>query len=178
MMKMLAMVEYGERAGSGLQGIFKTWQSVYHCAPKWEVTTSGGVDRTTLTLGFEGHQPDIETMKMLYGNLDELIEVSNTPESKGEINNNVQSPSESKGENKGEINNNVQNPSESKGENNKSKIIALLIGNGKLTLPELADRLNLSIGGVEKIVRQLKKEDILFRKGSTKAGEWIVNKGI
>lgn len=45
MMKMLAMVEYGERAGSGLQGIFKTWQSVYHCAPKLEVTTSGGVDR-------------------------------------------------------------------------------------------------------------------------------------
>ncbi len=182
MMKMLAMVEYGERAGSGLQGIFKTWQSVYHCAPKLEVTTSGGVDRTTLTLGFEGHQPDIETMKLLYGNPDDLIKVGDTPESKGEskgeINNNVQSPSESKGESKGEINNNVQNPSESKGENNKSKIIALLIDNGKLTLPELADRLNLSIGGVEKIVRQLKKEDILFRKGSTKAGEWIVNKGI
>ena len=68
MMKMLAMVKYGERAGSGLQGIFKTWQSVYHCAPKLEVTTSGGVDRTTLTLGFEGHQPDIEAMKLLYDN--------------------------------------------------------------------------------------------------------------
>ena len=40
MMKMLAMVKYGERAGSGLQGIFKTWQSVYHCAPKLEVTIS------------------------------------------------------------------------------------------------------------------------------------------
>jgi len=53
-----------------------------------------------------------------------------------------------------------------------------LIGNGKLTLPELAERLNLSIGGVEKIVRQLKKEGILFRKGSTKASEWIVKEGI
>ncbi len=66
------MVEYRERAGSGLQGIFKTWQSVYHCAPKLEVTTSGGVDRTTLTLGFEGHPPDIAAMKQLYGNPDEL----------------------------------------------------------------------------------------------------------
>lgn len=182
MMKMLAMVEYGERAGSGLQGIFKTWQSVYHCEPKLEVTTSGGVDRTTLTLGFEGHQPDIEAMKLLYGNPEDLIEVSDTQESKGEskgkINSNVQNPSESKGESKGEINSNVQNSSESKGENNRSKVIALLAGNGKLTLPELAERLNLSIGGVEKIVRQLKKEGILSRKGSTKAGEWIVNEGI
>lgn len=182
MMKMLAMVEYGERAGSGLQGIFKTWQSVYHCEPKLEVTTSGGVDRTTLTLGFEGHLPDIEAMKLLYGNPDNLIEVSDTQESKGEskgeINSNVQNSSESKGESKGEINSNVQNSSESKGENNRSKVIALLAGNGKLTLPELAERLNLSIGGVEKIVRQLKKEGILSRKGSTKAGEWIVNEGI
>ena len=182
MMKMLAMVEYGERAGSGLQGIFKTWQSVYHCAPKLEVTTSDGVDRTTLTLGFEGHQPDIEAMKLLYGNPDDLIEVSNTQESKGEskgeISDDIQSLSESKGESKGEINNNVQSPSESKGENNKSRIISLLTGNGKLTLPELAERLNLSIGGVEKIVRQLKKEGILSRKGSTKAGEWVVKQGI
>lgn len=182
MMKMLAMVEYGERAGSGLQGIFKTWQSVYHCEPKLEVTTSGGVDRTTLTLDFEGHQPDIEAMKLLYGNPDDLIEVSDIQESKGEskgeVSDDVQSPSASKGESKGEINNNVQNSSESKGENNKSRIISLLTGNGKLTLPELAERLNLSISGVEKIVRQLKKEGILSRKGSTKAGEWIVKEGI
>lgn len=164
MMKMLAMVKYGERAGSGLQGIFKTWQSVYHCAPKLEVTTSGGVDRTTLILGFEGHQPDIEAMKLLYDHPDELIEADSIQKSKGES--------------KGEISNDAQNSSGSKGENNKSKIISLLIGNGKLTLPELAEKLNLSIGGVEKIVRQLKKEGILFRKGSTKAGEWIVEEGI
>ena len=81
MMKMLAMVKYGERASSGLQCIFKTWQSVYHCAPKLEVTTSGDVDRTTLILGFEGHQPDIEAMKLLYDNPDELIEVDSTQES-------------------------------------------------------------------------------------------------
>ncbi|MDE6522265.1 MAG: putative DNA binding domain-containing protein [Muribaculaceae bacterium] len=68
MMKMLAMVEYGERAGSGLQGIFKTWESVYHCSPKLEVTTSGGVDRTILSLDFKGHIPDVDAMKRLYGN--------------------------------------------------------------------------------------------------------------
>ena len=177
MMKMLAMVKYGERAGSGLQGIFKTWQSVYHCAPKLEVTTSGGVDRTTLTLGFEGHQPDIEAMKLLYDNPDELIEVSDTPNSKGE----------SKGESKGGTNCITQNtgqskgqsngeayPLHSKGENNRIRVIRLLSDNGNLTLPEIAEKLQLSLGGVEKIVRQLKKESILSREGSTKAGKWIV----
>lgn len=49
-----------------------------------EVITSGGVDRTTLTLGFERHQPDIEAMKLLYGNPDNLIEVRNNPKNKKE----------------------------------------------------------------------------------------------
>lgn len=178
MMKMLAMVKYGERAGSGLQGIFKTWQSVYHCAPKLEVTTSGGVDRTTLTLGFEGHQPDIEAMKLLYDNPDELIEVSDTPESKGEskeeTNYITKNTGQSKEQSKGEGISVEPNPLHSKGESNRIRVIRLLSNNGNLTLPEIADKLQLSLGGVEKIVRQLKKEGILSREGSTKAGKWIV----
>ncbi len=174
MMKMLAMVKYGERAGSGLQGIFKTWQSVYHCAPKLEVTTSGGVDRTTLTLGFEGHQPDIEAMKLLYDNPDELIEVSDTPESKEETNYITKNTGQSKEQSKGEGISVEPNPLHSKGESNRIRVIRLLSDNGNLTLPEIADKLQLSLGGVEKIVRQLKKEGILSREGSTKAGKWIV----
>ncbi len=179
MMKMLAMVEYGERAGSGLQGIFKTWQSVYHCEPKLEVTTSGGVDRTTLTLGFEGHQPDIEEMKLLYGNPEDLIEVSDTQESKGEskgkINSNVQNLSESKVESKEDVVNVENNRSNSKGESNRIRVIRLLSNDGSLTLPEIAEKLHLSLGGVEKIIRQLKKNGILYREGSTKAGKWIIS---
>ncbi len=174
MMKMLAMVKYGERAGSSLQGIFKTWQSVYHCAPKLEVTTSGGVDRTTLTLGFEGHQPDIEAMKFLYDNPDELIEVSDTPESKEETNYITKNTGQSKEQSKGEGISVEPNPLHSKGESNRIRVIRLLSDNGNLTLPEIADKLQLSLGGVEKIVRQLKKEGILSREGSTKAGKWIV----
>ena len=174
MMKMLAMVKYGERAGSGLQGIFKTWQSVYHCAPKLEVTTSGGVDRTTLTLGFEGHQPDIEAMKLLYDNPDELIEVSDTPESKGESNGETNYITKNTGQSKGEGISVEPNPLHSKGESNRIRVIRLLSDNGNLTLPEIADKLQLSLGGVEKIVRQLKKEGKLSPEGSTKAGKWIV----
>ena len=174
MMKMLAMVKYGERAGSGLQGIFKTWQSVYHCAPKLEVTTSGGVDRTTLTLGFEGHQLDIEAMKLLYDNPDELIEVSDMPESKGETNYIAKNTGQSKEQSKGEGISVEPNPLHGKGESNRVRVINYLSDDGNLTLPEIAEKLQLSLGGVEKIVRQLKKEGILSREGSTKAGKWIV----
>lgn len=154
MMKMLAMVKYGERAGSGLQGIFKTWQSVYHCAPKLEMTTSGGVDRTTLTLGFEGHQPDIEAMKLLYDNPDELIEVSDTLESKGkskgETNYIAKNTGQSKEQSKGEGISIEPNPLHGKGESNRVRVINYLSDDGNLTLPEIAEKLQLSLGGVEK----------------------------
>ena len=63
----------------------------------------------------------------------------------------------------------------SNGRSNRSKVISLLSENGKLTLPEIAAWLNLSLGGVEKIVRQLKTEGILLREGSTKGGKWVVD---
>lgn len=72
MMKMLTLVEYGERAGSGLQGIFSTWEKVYHTTPKVEIATSG-VDRTTLTLSYGGNQPDIKAMRLLYDEPEGLI---------------------------------------------------------------------------------------------------------
>lgn len=181
MMKMLAMVEYGERAGSGLQGIFKTWQSVYHCVPKLEVTTSGGVDRTTLTIGFEGHQPDIEAMKLLYGNPDDLIEVSDTQESLSGIKDSTQ-------ENAREIKNDTQEDTNSTREktdttqevptSNRDRLISLLRDNPRLTLADIADMIGLTRDGVKKIADKLRAEGILSRKGSTKAGEWVVRDGI
>lgn len=181
MMKMLAMVEYGERAGSGLQGIFKTWQSVYHCVPKLEVTTSGGVDRTTLIIGFEGHQPDIEAMKLLYGNPDDLIEVSDTQESLSGIKDSTQ-------ENAREIKSDTQEDTNSTREktdttqevptSNRDRLISLLRDNPRLTLADIADMIGLTRDGVKKIADKLRAEGILSRKGSTKAGEWVVRDGI
>lgn len=183
MMKMLAMVEYGERAGSGLQGIFKTWQSVYHCAPKLEVTTSGGVDRTTLTLGFEGHQPDIEAMKQLYGNPDDLIEVSDTQESKGEsiqedrsIQETTQQAHDSTQESIQESRSIEESIQEIK--SNRDKVLYILSRKSSITLDEVAKMIGLSRIGVQKIASKLQTEGILSRKGSTKAGEWIVKDGI
>lgn len=186
MMKMLAMVEYGERAGSGLQGIFKTWQSVYHCAPKLEVTTSGGVDRTTLTLGFEGHQPDIEAMKLLYGNPDELIDVSDTLENKGEKREVLQSvPQTNVNVPQNGINvlqhvpqNNPRVPQ--KGENLlqdenfdiKQEIVILINEDLQITREQIAKKLNISS---KTVGRYLSKLGISW-EGHPKTGHWVLPK--
>lgn len=189
MMKMLAMVEYGERAGSGLQGIFKTWQSVYHCEPKLEVTTSGGVDRTTLTLGFEGHQPDIEAMKLLYGNPEDLIEVSDTQESKGKMGDGLKNSPERDGEhdsvhqksNKGSLEDmltSLLSSPEFIRSSSDQKVLMLLKSDPRLTLDRIAGFLNMTKRGVQKITNRLQQTGTLSRKGSTKAGEWVVKEGI
>lgn len=185
MMKMLAMVEYGERAGSGLQGIFRTWQSVYHCEPKLEVMTSGGVDRTTLTLGFEGHRPDISAMKLLYGTPDDLIEVSEVHESNFDMGSNPKSSPESNKEsesvyyklNKSSSENTLTSLLSSPEftiSSSEQKVLLLLKSDSRLTLERIAGFLNMTKRGVQKITNRLQQTGSLSRKGSTKAGEWIV----
>lgn len=186
MMKMLAMVEYGERAGSGLQGIFKTWQSVYHCTPKLEVTTSGGTDRTTLILDFGGQQPDIPAMKRLYDipgedyGVSEVFEhapeireagayyMSNRPTQQGRfMQRSVQDS----------LHENVQDslPYDiQRIKSNRDKVVHILSRNSTMTLEEVAQLIGLSRIGVQKIVGKLKQEGVLSRKGSNKSGEWIV----
>lgn len=181
MMKMLAMVEYGERAGSGLQGIFKTWQSVYHCAPRLEVTTTGGVDRTTLILDFGGRQPDIPAMKRLYGVYDEEYEspqmleysVVQEPDAAPMYGTTVRHSRQT--ENLQADSYEGLQDSLSGIKSNRDKVLRVLSMNSTMTLEEVAHVIGRSRIGVQKIVGTLKQEGILFRKGSNKKGEWIVN---
>lgn len=183
MMKMLAMVEYGERAGSGLQGIFKTWQSVYHCAPRLEVTTTGGVDRTTLILDFGGRQPDIPAMKRLYGVYDEGYEspqmleysVVQEPDAAPMYGTTVRHSRQT--ENLQADSYEGLQDSLSGIKSNRDKVLRVLSMNSTMTLEEVAQVIGMSRIGVQKIVGTLKQEGILFRKGSNKKGEWIVKGG-
>lgn len=181
MMKMLAMVEYGERAGSGLQGIFKTWQSVYHCAPRLEVTTTGGVDRTTLILDFGGRQPDIPAMKRLYGVYDEEYEspqmleysVVQEPDAAPMYGTTVRHSRQTESLQADSYEGLQDSLSGIK--SNRDKVLRVLSMNSTMTLEEVAQVIGMSRIGVQKIVGTLKQEGILSRQGSNKKGEWIVN---
>lgn len=182
MMKMLAMVEYGERAGSGLQGIFKTWRQVYHNTPRLEVTTSGGVDRTTLVLEFGGRQPDVEAMRGLYDVYDTEHDVSvryvhARPE---ETVHYVEEPDNSSCYAATTVS--IGTTEAIKGireiKSNRDKVLYILSSHPSMTLDEVARHIGLSRIGVQKIVGKLKQEGLLIRKGSNKTGEWIVIEGI
>ncbi len=105
-------------------------------------------------------------MKLLYDDPYGIIINDGIPESKGE------STGESKSEGESEEENTTE--SQKKGKSNVERVFSLLRSNGELTLPEIAKNLNLSLSGIEKIVRQLKGAGRLVREGSTKAGRWIV----
>lgn len=176
MMKMLALVEYGERAGSGLQGIFMTWESVFHCTPKLKVSSSGGIDRTILSLNFEGRQPDIESMKRLYGDFGKTGTqkyIQETEDKGGSIQESIQEAKNRGGDTQESIQE-AKNKGESIQESNREKVIKILKTNPTLTLNEVAKRIGLSRIGIQKITDKLRAEGLLSRKGSTKAGEWIV----
>lgn len=67
MLKMFSLIDLGERAGSGLSGICKVWEKVYHTTALLEETHNNGVDRTILTLSTGGNEQDINAMLGLYG---------------------------------------------------------------------------------------------------------------
>ncbi|MCL2063382.1 MAG: winged helix-turn-helix transcriptional regulator [Candidatus Cloacimonetes bacterium] len=54
----------------------------------------------------------------------------------------------------------------------QNKIINILIKNPEITLEQLASEVGMSIPGVKKNINQLKKLDIIERKGSDKTGYW------
>ena len=184
MMKMLAMVEYGERAGSGLQGIFKTWEAVYHCPPKLEISTSGGVDRTTLLLNFEGQQPDIEAMKRLYGNYGEIIEEanvsdlgSNVPLNRKNVplnENNVPLNENNVPLNENNVPLNENNVPLNETSSLSSLIISMIKKDNAITREKIAYELNMS---VKTIGRHLSKLGISW-KGHSKTGHWVIPDGL
>lgn len=70
MLKIFSLVDYGERAGSGLSSIMFVWEHVFHAAAKIEEEM--GVERVVLTLNKDGHEQDVKAMLELYDNPEEL----------------------------------------------------------------------------------------------------------
>ena len=76
-------------------------------------------------------------------------------------------------EGKGKGKSKGKSKAKSKG-NNEDKIVALLVSNPSLRQGEIADKVGLSIPGVEKIMRRLRNEGKLVREGSSRNGCWKV----
>lgn len=146
------------------------------------VTTSGGIDRTTLILGFEGHQPDIEAMKLLYDNPDELIEVSNTQKSKEEkqdvlqnvaqtdniVPQNEESVLQNVPQNTANVLQNDDNVPQNESLDIKKEIVKLINEDLQITREHIAKELNISS---KTVGRYLSKLGISW-EGNPKTGHW------
>ncbi|MFH1305790.1 MAG: RNA-binding domain-containing protein [Candidatus Omnitrophota bacterium] len=61
-------------------------------------------------------------------------------------------------------------------EKSREKILEMMVSNPKITTQEIADAIGLSIAGIEKAIRVLKKQGQLQRIGPDKGGYWKVVK--
>ena len=73
MLKILSLVKLGERAGSGVSGIFHIWSNVFHTMPTIEELHEDNVDRTVQTLKTYGNEQDVKAMLSLYGSFDGIV---------------------------------------------------------------------------------------------------------
>lgn len=69
-LKIFSLINYGERAGSGLNSIFYVWEHVYHTPAV--INEEVGVDRVIVELPNCGHEQDVKAMLELYDNPEEL----------------------------------------------------------------------------------------------------------
>lgn len=59
---------------------------------------------------------------------------------------------------------------------NDKQLLLLLCSNPSLTAQDIAERIGLSLRGVEKQMKRLKDLGVISRQGSRKSGIWIINK--
>ena len=65
-LKIFSLINYGERAGSGLNSIFYVWEHVFHTPAV--INEEVGVDRVIVELPNGGHEQDVKAMLELYDN--------------------------------------------------------------------------------------------------------------
>lgn len=196
MLRMLSLIRFGERAGSGLQSIFKTWQAVYHCTPTIQASADG-VDRTTLRLDFNNQTPDIEAMRELYDlyeGHDDPHNIDNDPQKGKNVPQNdkndpqngdndsqkgINVPQNEDNDSQKGINDpqknhndpqNVQGVSKSSLKHDYSLLIKIISERQSISRTELSQLLGLSLATIG---RHLKSAGIRW-EGSAKCGHWII----
>lgn len=77
-LKFFSLIRFGERAGSGLSGIMHIWRQVYHTEADISEAQED-INRTVLTLPFNGNEMDLDAMLQLYNDV-EKMDISNNSE--------------------------------------------------------------------------------------------------
>ncbi|MBO7565899.1 MAG: putative DNA binding domain-containing protein [Bacteroidales bacterium] len=144
-LKMFSMIDIGERAGSGIPGVFSVWHKTFGASPEYSQRTSPDRITTTLILadyldGFADN-PVEKTGKTVEKTENTVEKTENTVEKK---------------------NSTVE------------KIIALIMHNPQITVKEISSLLNITRRGIEEQIKTLKSKGLIRRVGPDKGGHWEV----
>lgn len=168
MLRMLSSIHYGERAGSGLQGIFKTWRAVYHIEPRMVVSTNG-IDRTTLYLDYGSQQPDIDAMMKLYANPTRSIFKDNLALNEADVALNVVHKNDNVAQDEANVALNVVHKSNNVALTLDERIVNIIKANPNIKRDDIANQLSVTKKTIE---RHLKHLGISWN-GHSKTGHWI-----
>lgn len=155
---MFSLIDFGERAGSGLSGICKVWEKVYHTPVILAETHNNGVDRTMLTLSTGGNEQDVDAMLALYG-------VPNAESDQKKRPGNIEFD---------------QKTSKATRKNDqtdqKKRIIEMLKSNPNIARSEIVQVLGIHDSSVKRRLDSLVSEGKIRRVGPDKGGYWEVLK--
>lgn len=174
MLKMFSLVDFGERAGSGLNEVCTVWEKVFHTPAILEEIHKNGVDRTILTLSNNGNKQDVGAMLKLYGA--EYIEDINDTDA-----NRNKTICKSEETDTNTIQNNlkpiqtdtktIQNQTK---DAEKKNIINALRNTPTLSMDSLSRMLGITKSSVQRRLDALVKEGKLQHIGPSNGGSWKV----
>ncbi len=189
MLKIFSLIEFGERAGSGLSGICKVWEKVYHTPAKIEETHNNGVARTTLTLSTGGNEQDVKAMLELYSDIIDTHEPQTDQDTaqknplstqKTDVTTQKISGATQKIDTATQKNTqkNKQSTTQKVDMNSKStseKIVLELKKNPSLSRKQLAKLIPaITEDGIKYHLSKLQERGIIRRVGPDKGGHWVV----
>ena len=154
LLKMFSFIRFGERAGSGLNGIVYVWEKVYHTEP--EIFVKEEYDRTFLKLPTLGKEPDVEAMAEFYPDEDE-------PSNKQSVNDLVNVRS-----------NDPVNANDPVNVSANERLLVCISKNPYGTYKEFALLLGKSPATTKRLLKQLREDGTIRRIGADKNGHWEV----
>ena len=200
LLKMFSFIRFGERAGSGLNGIVYVWKKVYHTDP--EIFVKEEYDRTFLKLPTLGKEPDVEAMAEFYPDEAETsdkqatndpvnvtvndpvtdndpvnVTVNDPVNGNDPVNVTVNDPVNGNDPVNVTVNDPVNvtvNDPVNENVTIKRQLLALISNNPYGTYSDYAQLLDKSQSTVKRMLKQMKNKELIRRVGADKNGHWEV----
>ena len=147
MLKMFAMIDIGERAGSGIPGIVATWEKEFNLKPQYIQTFSPSRTKTVLNLNDLQNSSYPENCTTAQKNHENYPEDPTTTQKNYPEN-----------------------------QKTTQKIISAIEKNPSITRERLSEICGISSDGIKWQLKQLQAKNIIRRVGADKGGHWEIIK--